>query len=125
MGYILGTTVQELTFEALLAALQAVYPGTESDGEYFTNRIARQEAIALQRGWPLDGPPLQSTRDAAARLGPQPSFKVPVNSSLFFSGRFSTNGVLLHANRPFTAPEIESLSACLIGLGMSLETYTG
>jgi hypothetical protein len=125
MGYIIGRVTSPLTLESLLNALTALYPGTKHTGDYFANRIAREEEIASELGMPHDCAPLESTRDAARRLGPQPAFGFPISRTLSFSGRLSQRVVRLHSNRAFTLPETQQLQSCLESLGLELETYCG
>ena len=121
MGYIHGQSSSPIEFERLLEALAEIYPETVQTGEYFETRIAREEQIADELGMPLDSAPIASTRDAARRQGPQPTFSVSISSSLSFKGRFCQTGVWLHANRDFDLPETQALTTCLESTGYELE----
>ena len=114
-----------LSFDAVSAALLPLCPDFTHTGDYFENRIASQEQIATEINMPLDAAPLESTRNAARRLGPQPAFEFSVDSTLAFSGRLSARGVMLHSNRKFTETERSELRACLVALGLELEAYCG
>lgn len=114
-----------LALDAVTDALSPSFPDFTETGDYFANRIARQEEIAAEINMPLDATPLESTRDAARHLGPQPAFKLSVNSTLAFSGRLSTKAVMLRSNRVFTEDETSHLRECLASLGLELETYCG
>ncbi len=123
MGYIIGRTKVPLTLDSLLGGLTALYPQTAHTGDYFDNRIAREEQIASEIGLARDCAPLESTRDASRRLGPKPTFDVPVSSTLTFSGCLSEQAVMLHSDRVFTLHETEELRNSLESLGLELETY--
>ncbi|GAB5516628.1 hypothetical protein [Rhodopirellula baltica] len=124
-GYVIGRSDEPLSLGAVSAALLPLCPDFEYTGDYFGNRITRQEQIATELNVPLDAAPLESTRDAARRFGPQPAFVFSVDSTLAFSGRLSARGIMLHSNRKFTETETSGLRACLVSLGLDLETFCG
>ena len=124
-GYIIGRSDVPLSLDSVFATLLTLCPDFAHTGDYFENRIARQEQIATEINMPLDAAPLELTRDAARRLGPQPAFLFSVDSTLAFSGRLSTRGIELHSNCTFTDTETSELRDCLESLRLELETYCG
>lgn len=125
MGYIIGRCNKPLEIGPILSEFSSLFPGTEDTGDYFSNRITQQQAIARNLDMPLNAAPLESTRRAGAHLGPQPSFIIPVNDSLSFQGRLSPDSIMLNANREFGISEVKTLRDCLVSLGMELEVYGG
>ena len=124
-GYIIGRSNAPLSLDAVSTVLLPLFPDFAHTGDYFENRFSGQEKIATEINMPLDAAPLESTRDATRRLGPQPAFGFSVDSTLAFSGRLCARGVMLHSNRKFTEGETAELRDCLFSLGLELETYCG
>lgn len=124
-GYIIGWASQPFDFATAFKSLSSCYPSTVFTGEYYAQRIEREEELAMELGMDSDAAPLVSIRRAAKRLGPEMSFSVQVSESLTFSGSCSALGMFLLANRCFTQPEVKCLSQCLTSLDMTLEIHCG
>ncbi|QDT01247.1 hypothetical protein HG15A2_45890 [Adhaeretor mobilis] len=125
MGYIYCQSDDVLTLELVIKELSKSFPGTKATGEYFENRIALEEELASKVGMPLDAAPIESTRDAARRLGPQPCFIIPLSDSLSLSGRLKESFFSLSAERDFTNSEVQPLVDCLETMGLKVSVCGG
>ena len=121
MASIIGRGGGGLDFDALIAAIGRLHPGTAvTVPDYWANRIASATATALAEGWPVPNPSLTCSALLAEEQGLQRQVAVPVRDGLTLTGRVGRDGLTLTAGW-FTAAEVGPLVALLAAAGLSVE----
>jgi hypothetical protein len=94
--YILGHADGALDFDALIASIRDLYPGTEvTQPDYYTARIAHETEIAREVGMPVPNVVIECTSRVSKEHGLQREFSVPIRDGASMIGRADRLGCVL------------------------------
>jgi hypothetical protein len=119
--HILGHADGALDFDALIAAIRDLYPGTEvTQPDYYTARIARETEIAREVGMPVPNVVIECTTRISKEHGLQREFSVPIRDGTSMTGRADRLGCVLSGER-ISQHDVKVLDGLFRRAGMIVE----